>query len=433
MIDFRNWQKSRVENEKKLEGKAFQKVMISLEEASEILLSCAEKEIVKTKKWLEEIDLWHAGGRIAGSQVTALEPVPPFNRSVLDGYAVRVKDTLEASPSNPCRLKSAGKIPAGYTSEEALLPGTAVKIFTGAPIPKGSDAVIRVEELLEEEDCIVLKKPAAANEGIAPLGEEIKSGDKILEKGEYITSAHLSILASIGADSVSVLRKPRIGIMCTGDELAPLDEPLPPGKIRVSNLYTLAYLIHQAGGEPISLGIAKDDARDIVKVLKNSEKYDLDLILSTGGVSSGDYDVVKDAMHKSGFQGLFWKVAVRPGAPAAAAFKDGLLWLALSGNPSGAVIISLLLALPLTAYLSGKEWEYKKKKAVLQEPLFRKQGLRGYYWGKYVDTDDKAVVYPYIKQHCGSMMSYLKSNCLVVIPSGEVDWAQGKEVEILCL
>ena len=415
----------------KLENRGFERVMVSLEEAYAMLLQYGT--LRKEHLDLEKISLWEAGNRILACDTVAQEAVPPFDRSPLDGFAVCSEDTRGASHENPCRLKVIEEVPAGHVAKKNIEKCTAIKVLTGAPVPLGADAVIRYEETIQKEDSIYIWRPVKAGESVAPKGEDIALGQCVLKAGTILKPAHLAVLASLGREPISVKPVPKIGLFCTGDELCPVQGTLGPGKIRVTNIYPLAQLIRQAGGQPVDLGLIPDQLDAVKEVYARAESMGLDLVVSTGGVAAGDYDVVKDAMLAAGARSLFWKVAVRPGAPVAVAEKNNRVWIGLSGSPAGAIVITLLLVAPLVAALAGKDWTLKRQKAVLTVNLQSKKDLCGYWWARIWNEEGRFLVEPLSEQHCGVIKSYMNSNCLLKIPAGQVDLPTGSLVDVLLI
>lgn len=428
------WQIRRQQKESELQGKKYNRVMINLEEALQLLSTHINKKQNKQAQAITQKPLWEAGGAILAVDIRAHEPVPPFNRSPLDGYAIKTADTKKATEQEPVHLTVMEEVAAGYVSQHPVENGKAIKVLTGAPIPIGADAVIRSEEVVTRPDGkISIMRSVAAGEGIALTGEDISLGEQVLKKGELIGPAELGLLASLGVDPVPVFSPPKVGIFSTGDELAPVDQQLQPGKIRVSNIYVLAAIVRAAGGEPVNLGVVPDNLDKVKKMGEMAVEQNLDLIISTGGVSTGDYDVVKDAMAAAGFANLFWKVAIRPGAPVAAAIKEDVIWIGLSGNPAGAIVVAQLVVAPLIAQLARRPFQITKRKAILQTQVSRPKGLRGFWWGHLTEDVNECEVKLLPQQHCGVIKTYHASNCLVEIPAGKVEWLPGELVEVIKL
>lgn len=421
------WIKERDDLERIGFGGRYGKVMVPLEEAREILLS--KVRALES----ERVSLIEAMGRVLAQPVIAEEPVPSFDRSPLDGYAVRTSDVAGASQEHPVTLRVIEEVPAGYIATQPLVSGTAIKVLTGAPLPEGADGVIRYEETHFTPMEVTISRPMIPGEGIAPRGEEIQLGETVLSGGTVLGSPHIGLLASLGIRSVRVFRRPKVGLFSTGDELWDGAGELPPGKIRPTNLYTLAALIWEAGGEAVLLGTTRDRREDVAATFQKAVSAGVDMVLSTGGVSAGDYDVVKDAMADGGAENLFWKVALRPGAPVATAQLDGRLLIGLSGNPAGAIMIFLLLVAPVIAALGGKQWSLRRSTAFLAHPVQKRKGLRGFWWARVEQVDGRLAVTLLGEQKCGVMRSYLASNCLVELPAGSHDWSEGRETLVYWL
>ena len=211
---------------------------------------------------VELVPLWEAGGRILAVDITAGEDAPAFNRSHVDGYALLSTDTCEAAPNNPVTLIIIDTIAAGSYSTKKLIPGTAMKILTGAPLPLEADCIIKKEETdevaVDSGPAVIIKRAVTAGENISRKGEDISAGDFLFSRGSIITSVHMEILATLGIDPVSVFARPRIGVFSTGNELVDVQKQLQFGQLRASNLYTLAEIVRQAGGVPVNLGVARD-------------------------------------------------------------------------------------------------------------------------------------------------------------------------------
>ncbi|MFY9447769.1 MAG: gephyrin-like molybdotransferase Glp [Dethiobacteria bacterium] len=400
--------------------------MICLEEAQQILHDQLQHILFPR---VERVPLWEAGGRVLAMELVAEEDVPRFDRSLVDGFALFSADTAGAAAENSVALKITASIAAGSSLPRSLEPGTAMKIFTGAPLPWGADSVIKKEEVVERaaEDgnspMVIVKRPVAPGEGVALRGEDISAGERLLSYGTVISSAHLGILATLGVDPVPVYAKPQIGIFSTGDELVDVKSPLKHGQLRASNIYTLAGIVRQAGGIPVSLGLVKDRVESVVQAYHRARELGLPMVISTGGTASGDYDVIKEAMEKVSASRLFDKVAIRPGAPLIASLREEQLLVALSGNPSGAAVTMLLLLFPLIARLAGTHRELACEQARLAKPLVRKSsGVRSFLWGNCFEQEGCLFVAPLDNQFCGAIKSFAGSNCLVEIPAGKVDY-----------
>ncbi len=409
--------------------------MLSLEKAQEILYNELSRLLLSSRE-VESVPLWEAGERILAQNIIAAENVPAFDRSPVDGFALKSADTLKASAHSPVCLRIIDTVAAGSCSKKILASGTAIKIFTGAPLPRGANCVIKKEEVLEsaagpeKEATVLVKRPVEEGESIAYEGEDISAGDQLFASGTVLTSAHIGVLASLGIDPVPVYKKPQIGIFSTGNELVDVRSPLQLGQLRASNLYTLAGIIRQAGGSPVNLGIIKDRAEDVLQVYEKAARLKLPLVLSTGGTASGDYDVIKEAMNMAAAERLFNKVAIRPGAPLVVSVKEGQMLIGLSGNPAGATVAALLLIYPIISRLAGSKKQLKRTAGKLDAPLFRRGGLRGFLWANCYEQNGSLHVTPFEKQFCGAVKNFATSNCLIEVPPGKCDLATGAMVDI---
>ncbi|NLV17524.1 MAG: molybdopterin molybdotransferase MoeA [Syntrophomonadaceae bacterium] len=321
---------------------------VSLEEAQSLLLERAEAI------GEECLSLLEANGRILSQDIKAPINIPGFDKSALDGYALIAADTVLAEPSNPVLLNVIDETRAGFQAKEKVIPGTAVKLMTGAPIPEGADVVIKYEEIIRNGDVISVFKPLKARDNIIKEGEDIKQGDLAAAKGMRINPGLVALLAGLGIDHVPVYKQLKIAIMSTGDELLRPGEPLQSGKIYNSSLFGIMARCAEMGARPIDLGIVPDDL-DITSTRFAQGLEEADMVISTGGVSVGDYDVVKNAMVDAGAEIIFWQVAMKPGSPMVAAVREKQFVIGLSGNPAAAMVTFDLIVIPLIKKLMGIE------------------------------------------------------------------------------
>ena len=407
--------------------------MIPLEKARKILNDYLQQALTVFQK-VESVPLWEAGGRILAEDIIAGEDAHAFNRSHVDGYALLSADTLAASGDNPLTLTIIDTIAAGSFSWKNIIPGTAMKIMTGAPLPPGADGIIKKEEIgeISSNPCtaIVVKRFVPAGENISIKGEDLSAGEFLLSRGSTIAPAQVEILATLGIDPVAVFARPQIGIFSTGDEVVELHNQLQPGQLRASNLYTLAEIIRQAGGIPVNLGIVRDRADDMLQVYAVAERLGLPMVLSTGGTASGDFDVIKAAMEQIGSIRLFNKVAMRPGAPFVASTRGNQLLIGLSGNPGGAIVALLMLLFPMISQLAGGNKCLLSGRGKLTEPITRQGGLRGFFWGRCDERGGWLHVTPFQNQFCGAIKIHANSNCLIEVPAGKVNLPAGDDVNI---
>ena len=342
---------------------------IALEEAQSLILERCQP--VGT----EYVHLNHALSRILARDIKAQENIPPFARSPYDGYAFRAEDTVGVSKANPVTLEVIEEVPAGYTPQKKVTVGKAVKILTGAPIPEGADAVTKYEETGINDEFVEIYSSFKPGENIVPAGEDVAEEEIIANQGTLVSPPIIGLMSALGITEVEVYKRPRIAIISTGDELIDISEPLSPGKIRNSNAYTLAAYCRGLGADPVILGIVSDRAAEIAQLIEQGLK-EADLVITTGGVSVGDYDVVGDSVEAVGAQILFWKIEIKPGSPCLAAVKNGKLILGLSGSPAAAMVIYQLVGILIIKKLAGWSQICHKRTEVILRKDYRKASPR---------------------------------------------------------
>lgn len=309
---------------------------------------------------VEKLPLLEAVGLILAADVQAADPLPPFTNSSMDGYAVVAADLQGAAAEAPVRLKVIADVAAGSVAREPVVPGTAARIMTGAPLPEGADAIVPVEDTDEpwrDADrplpaTIGIARSVAAGDYVRRAGSDVSAGAVVLRAGRPIRPQEISVLASLGISHVTVYRPPRVGILATGDELLGIDEPLTPGKIRNSNSYAIAAHVRTLGAVPVMLGVARDTEADVRARLQAGLDAGVDVFVSSAGVSVGAYDVVKAVLDEWGEVG-FWRVRMRPGKPLAFGTYAGVLYFGLPGNPVSALLSFERFARPALLKLLG--------------------------------------------------------------------------------
>lgn len=300
----------------------------------------------------ERRPLADALGAVLAEPVTSSVDVPPFANSAMDGYAVRAEDTASAHEDAPTRLRVVGELPAGRAPTVGVGPGEAIRIMTGAPMPLGADAIVMVERTERVgDDEVLVRVPARTRDHVRDTGGDVRAGDRVVDPQTVLEPAHIGVLANLGLADVSVSRRVRVGVLSTGDELVDTSRPLAPGEIRDSNRPMLLALADAAGCEPVDLGVARDDEALIVARLSRGIES-CDALLTSGGVSVGDYDYVKVALDRLGT--LVWsQVAIRPAKPLAFGVVDGTPVFGLPGNPVSALVSFELFARPALLKMSG--------------------------------------------------------------------------------
>jgi molybdopterin molybdotransferase len=343
----------------------------------------------------------------------------------MDGYAVRAADTTGAAVESPVSLQVVADIAAGTPSDRALTPGTAARIMTGAPMPAGADAVVPVEDTDEPwrgaerplPERIAVRRGVNAGDYVRGPGEDIRAGTTVLEAGHAIRAQEVGVLASMGFVAVPVIRRPRVGILATGDELVDVDQPLGPGKIRNSNSYAQAAQVLALGGEPVMLGIAGDRLEDVRERLHAGLAHGIDLFVSSAGVSVGAYDVVKVVLEEEG-EILFWRVRMRPGKPLTFAAYHGIPYLGLPGNPVSAMVSFERFARPAILKLAGQRDLHRPTVKVVLSESITSDGRESYIRA-IVRRDGEG----YEAATTGSQGSHIltsmaRANALLLVPEG---------------
>ncbi|MBE3587439.1 MAG: molybdopterin molybdotransferase MoeA [Thermoanaerobacteraceae bacterium] len=401
------------------------RLMITLEEALETFLS----RVRLVEK--EEVALLCAYERVLAEELVAPHDQPPFDRSPLDGYALKGEDIAHASLQSPARLKVTESLPAGHLPAGRVEPGTAMRIMTGAPIPPGADTVVRLEDSRESNGWVEIFVSLPPGSNVVPAGEDIREGELVLKPGTLLKAPETGVLAALGVPLVKVFKKPRVAILSTGDELAGLEEELTPGKIRNSNLYTLAALIREAGGIPVMLGNVPDRLEETVMKIGEGLQG-ADLVLTTGGASVGDHDLIREAMIRAGARLLFWKVKMKPGMPVVAGEAEHKLILGLSGNPAAALISFEVLVRPLLKKMGGCQDLFRPRVTVRLLDDFPKAAKQRRFLRAQVGIMGGELAARLTgRQGNGVLKSSLPANALLDIPAGRVPLKKGERVEAI--
>jgi molybdopterin molybdotransferase len=374
---------------------------------------------------LEEVDLFDALGRILAHPVTARDSLPPFANSAMDGYALRAVDVSGAGAERPTRLKVVGDIAAGSSELPTVTSGTAARIMTGAPLPPGADAVIPVEDTDEPwrglaralPEFVSIHRSVGAGDYVRYPGEDIRAGDVVLEAGRALRPQEIGLLASLGESRVKVIRRPRVGILATGDELVDISLPLSPGKIRNSNGYAQAAQVLSLGGVPVMLGVAADTEADVRERLDAGVAAGVDLLISSAGVSVGAYDVVKAVLDRAGGV-TFWRVRMRPGKPLAFGTYQGIPILGVPGNPVSAMVSFEIFARPAILKLAGHTVLERPKLNVTVLEDISSDGRESFIRAIVSRDEHGYVARTTGGQGSHMMTSMVKANALLVVPEG---------------
>jgi molybdopterin molybdotransferase len=297
----------------------------------------------------EEVPLDSCHGRTLAAGLAALRTQPPFAASAMDGYAVRTADV--AHP--PATLRVIGASVAGRGFAGQVMPGEAVRIFTGAPMPDGADAVVIQEDARRDGDAVTVLESVAPGRFVRPSGLDFRAGETLLHAGQRLDARRLSLAAAMGHARLPVRRKPRVGILATGDELVRPGEAPGPDQIVASNIYALAAIVTRAGGEALDLGIARDTFADLERGITAARAGGADLLVTLGGASVGEHDLVQSALARQGMELGFWRVALRPGKPLMHGRLGAMLLLGLPGNPVSSIVCGILFAVPAIRAMLG--------------------------------------------------------------------------------
>jgi molybdopterin molybdotransferase len=414
--------------------------MISVEEALERILAYVPL--------LEAVDVPILGalGQVVAEDVVSEMNIPPLDNTAMDGYAVRAADTAGATEDRPVELRVAGELAAGYVYEGEVAPGTAVRIMTGAPMPRGADSVVPFEETDEpsgrdfgsfakSRDTVRVLKAANPGANIRYAAEDVRIGQPIMPKGTVLHPAQIGVLASLGKASVRVHRRPVVAILSTGDEVREPGAQLEPGQIYDSNAYSISAMVLANGGVPKRLGIAKDTVEALTAKLR--EGLDADMLVTSAGVSRGDYDVVKDVLAKEG-QVDFWTVRMRPGKPLAfGAFPSGgrsVPHIGLPGNPVSSMVSFELFGRPAIYKMLGRnDAERRTVRAIAEEPIENSDNRRVYARAILSERDGRYYAALTGPQGSGILTSMAFANALAVVPEHVTAIGAGEEVDCLIL
>lgn len=398
---------------------------ISLESAVELL-----NQSCRLVNESEEVPLLDSLGRVIAKDVIAQHSQPPFDRSPLDGYAVRAEDTGDAARNSPVVLNVVDMVCAGYVSNKILNPGECIRIMTGGPMPEGSNAVIMQEDTDEGMDSVKVYRGVKPYQNYCYAGEDYKAGEVLIRKGEMLTAYHIGLLASNGITEVAVRNKLRVGIMSTGDELLDPGEKLCPGKIYNSNLYTLAGRITELGCEAVVMGTINDDPEKGMRLIDDNIGK-VDMIITTGGVSVGKMDIMHPIFEGLKVRRLFWRLKLKPGTPAMAGIYREKLLLCLSGNPSAAAVTFELLFRPMLSTSMGcDDMALKSVMARMSESFSKKSSTRRFVKAA-ISGGEVSITGG--NQSSGALKSMVGCNCLVDIPENGDIIEHGDMVKVVLI
>jgi molybdopterin molybdotransferase len=397
--------------------------MISVEEATARIVAAFSPLPVET------VSIAAALGRVLAEDVVARITQPPADVSAMDGYAVRAADVTRV----PATLRLVGTAPAGGAHGGTVEPGQCVRIFTGGPVPRGADTVIIQEDVAAAGDQITVKEGAPRGRYIRPAGLDFRTGDIGIKAGRALGARDVALAAAMNHPWLKVRRRPRIAILATGDEVVMPGEPVGPNQIVSSNGLALCALIAACGGEPIQLGVAPDSTDALQRLAEGARNTDL--LITTGGVSVGDHDLVRSALGARGLAVDFWQIAMRPGKPLMFGRIGGTPVLGLPGNPVSSFVCATIFARPALAVMLGQEnAQSPARKAALGRDLEPNDRRQDYLRATLMtDPDGRLVVTPFDKQDSSMLATLTRADCLVIRPPHAPAARAGETVEIIAL
>lgn len=395
--------------------------MLSVEEAQQRIIA-ASKPVPA-----EQCSLAEGLGRVLAEDLEARRTQPPSAVSAMDGYAVRAEDVATV----PAKLDVIGYAPAGDAFTGTVGANQAVRIFTGGPVPDGADAIVIQEDTEADGDTVIVKESSPSGHYIRPAGLDFSAGDRLLTVGQVLTARDIGLAAAMDRPWLMVRRKPRVAILATGDEVVMPGDPVGPNQIVSSNALALAAAIKSFGGDPILLGIAPDD-RDALSRMAHGAAG-ADMLLTTGGASVGDHDLVQSVLGEQGLAIDFWRIAMRPGKPLMFGTLGESLMIGLPGNPVSSLVCALVFVQPaIKAMLSIENGGLKRRSAVLAHPLAENDRRQDYLRATLTDGDDGARIATTFKKQDSSMMVPLAgADCFVVRPPHALAAKSGDAVDIL--
>ncbi|RNF41164.1 gephyrin-like molybdotransferase Glp [Planococcus salinus] len=402
-----------------------------VEQRKPIPVSQAVEQVVEQAHPLgtETVALEDSYGRILAEPIKAAHDVPPFNRSPYDGFALRSADTAGASGERRVRFEVIDHIGAGEVSGKSLTSHTAVRIMTGALLPEGADAVAMFEQTVDSGDSFTIRKPFEPMENVSLQGEDAKQGETIIDSGGLIHPGTIALLATFGYARVAVSKQPVVGILSTGTELLDVSEPLSPGKIRNSNGPMIAAQLRRMGIHCKLYGMSEDRLEESFAVVKKAAE-ETDCLITTGGVSVGDFDFLPAIYERLGAKVLFNKVAMRPGSVTTVAVANGRYLFGLSGNPSACFTGFELFVRPALLKMMGAEKIYlPKTTAILKEDFTKANPFTRFIRATY----DGTYATPAGFNKSNAVSSIARGNALIVLPGGTRGFSAGDSVDVLLL
>ncbi len=401
--------------------------LLTLEEAKRALAKYFEVKPLG----IEEIPLLDAVNRVLAEDIVAEIDVPPFDRSTVDGYAIKAEDTFGADENKPVKLEICGIVNVGEKPEITVKRGMAAEITTGAPIPEGADAVVMVENTERKNREVYVYTAVAEGENIMKAGSDIKRGETVVEKGRVLGAREIGAIAAVGKAKVKVYKIPRIAILSTGAEITEPGEPLAPGKIYDINAYSLSAAVVESGGKPVYLGVFPDNASIVEKALRQALSVG-DMVITSGGVSVGPKDVIPKTLSLLGKPGVVvCGIATKPGKPTTVAVVNGKPIFALPGHPTSALLIFHILVRPIIMRAAGrKNVDEAVVKAFTSTRLFPAKGRRTFITVKLKKDDARLVAEPAPPGSSGAITTLLKADGYLEIPENQQFIDANEEVTV---
>ncbi len=379
----------------------------------------------------ETLPLLSALGRFTAEAVHAGKDLPPFDNSAMDGYALRAADVAQVGERG-VELPVRGESRAGGPAPSALESGSAMRIFTGAPLPQGADAVQLQEKVARSGDHVRFSEAVATDANVRRRGSDVAAGELVLPAHCEIGPGEIALLASLEQRSVRVYRRPRVAIVCTGDELRDLDEPERPGSIVNSNAYALSAQVSAAGAEPVIVEKARDTREDVARALRAALRADV--VVLSGGVSVGDYDVVRDGLADAGVELAFWAVRMKPGKPLSFARHGAVPVLGLPGNPVSAWVTFELFVRPgLRKMLGDPSPQRPRVEVTLESPLRHTPGRTEFARARLVRRGVQLFAQPLARQSSGALSSMVDVHALLEIPAERADLSAGTSLNAVLI
>ena len=398
--------------------------MLSFADAREKVIQMIA--VMRPQPARETIDLARAAGRVLAARVAADRDYPPFDRSTRDGFALRAADATAAGAT----LRRVGEIKAGSSFDRAVTPGECVQIMTGAPAPQGADAVVMIEQTRVQSDRVTFERPATPGQNIVARGSEARAGEELLAAGTRLGYAEMALAAQVGCAKIEVFAAPRVAILSTGDEVVDVAAKPGPFQVRNGNGVALEALVALAGARPYQLGNAADEVEELRRaILKGLEA---DVLILSGGVSAGKYDLVETVLAELGAEFFFDAVAIRPGRPAVFGRCQGKPVFGLPGNPVSTMVTFELFVVPALDLLSGAAARpLKILGARLTHALHEKPGMTHFLPARLDASRGEPVVAALPWQGSGDTVTLARANALLVVPAERPDWEAGEWAGVL--